>query len=345
MSGIIVESVLWDADVLLYNANSVVSWAIRLLDGTEVSHASLYLGGDRMEVAEALGGRGLIRQTLRESREDCNWIAARRLRSGPATMQPVLDRADHYLQQGNRYAYEQILLLAVICLTRKPKLTPVFRKMVRAAVDAAASFLHELASGDNPREPMICSEFVYRCYDEAREDSYDEYSLRIEGVARPPVSLSAAAAGRPEAAALTAPRGRGIDPDSLLAELSLPAGRVEAMRAAAPGAPEAAKRPAPDKATVNALIQQYLHEVRHDVKPKPVAEEEIDVSELRAAVENLALRYDEAKRRAKGLGAAPVSGYGIRSAVFDRFLRTAADFVTPGDLLFTQSLWDVGKLT
>lgn len=342
MSASIVESALRDADVLLYNADSLVSRAIRLLDGTDVSHASLYLGDDK--TAEALGGRGLIKQTLHQSIEDCNWILARRLRSGPATMKPVLDRADHYLQQGNRYAYEQILLLAVICLTRKPKLTPIFRKMVRAAVDAAAAFLNDLAQGDSPREPMICSEFVYRCYDEAREEWYDEYSLRIEGVVRPSVSVASAGAGRPESAALGAPRGRGIDPESLLAELGLPGAGVRGMGATPPETPQAAKRPAPVPAAVEALIQQYLDEVRHGPGPKPVAEEEIDVNELRAAVENLAWQYDTAKRRARGLGAAPVSGFGLRPGVFDRFLRTAADFVTPGDLVFTQSLWDVGKL-
>jgi len=342
MSPNIVESALREGDVLLYNSDSLVSRAIQLLDGTDVSHASLYLGDGK--TAEALVRGGLIEQTLRQSIEDCNWILARRLRSGPATMKPVLDRADHYLRQGNRYAYEQIVLLAVICLTRKPRLTPVFRKMVRAIIDAAAAFLNGIAQGDSPREPMICSEFVYRCYDEAREQWYDEYSLRIEGAARASALAIGAGAARPDVAAPWFPRGRGIDPDSLLAELSLPAASLKGMRAAPSQEAPAATRPAPVPAAVEALLQQYFEEVRHGRGPKRVAEEEIDVGELRAAVENLAWQYDMARRRAKGLEAAPVSGYGLRHVVFDRFLRTVADFVTPGDLVFTQSLWDVGKL-
>ena len=38
-------------------------------------------------------------------------------------MQPVVNRANFYLDRHERYAYEQILLLAVVCLTRKAKVT------------------------------------------------------------------------------------------------------------------------------------------------------------------------------------------------------------------------------
>src|SRR5262249_7115548 len=70
-----------------------------------------------------------------------------------------------YLAGQVPYAYHQIVLLAILSLTRRIPLPPVGRRLVRVALDQAAGVLNSLV--EDGRQLMICSEFVYRCYDEA----------------------------------------------------------------------------------------------------------------------------------------------------------------------------------
>ena len=91
-------------DILLYRVTdsirSLHSALIRKLDGTEVSHAGLFMGGC---VAEALAvgeHAGLGTQPLTESIAGCDWVAVRRLRNVPGDMQPVLDTAQDVPRPG-----------------------------------------------------------------------------------------------------------------------------------------------------------------------------------------------------------------------------------------------------
>src|SRR5262249_47861698 len=83
--------------------------------------------------------------------------------------QPVVDRVAYYLEHHERYAYEQLLLLAALAATRQlpvsgiPFLGMVIRNVLDSAADVVAKLIHA------GREPMICSEFVYRCYEEAND--------------------------------------------------------------------------------------------------------------------------------------------------------------------------------
>jgi hypothetical protein len=160
------------SDVLLYNGNGLLSDAICFFDGTPYSHAGLFLGDD--EVGEAIA-EGVRKRTAQESFKGKNYILARRLVAGPADMSPVLAVANHYLQQGNRYAFEQVVLLALLALTRKLNENKYLAWLVRKVLDDAADYLMD----HSDRQPMICSEFVYRCYDEALPDKTDPYALSV----------------------------------------------------------------------------------------------------------------------------------------------------------------------
>ena len=83
-------------------------------------------------------------------------------------------------------------MLAFLTLTRKLKVTPVLRTLIRRTLDAAASVLTRYISQN--REPMICSEFVYRAYDEALPEIDDPFSLRIRAFMR---ALTAGPAAAP----------------------------------------------------------------------------------------------------------------------------------------------------
>jgi hypothetical protein len=312
-------------DVLLYERSGVVSSLIRLFDGTDFSHAGLYVGDD--EVGEAVA-KGVVRQPLAVSVRGAKRVRVRRL-IAPAPLDPVVDRARQILAEGERYSYEQIMLLAFLCLTRRLPLTPSLHLLVRRVLDSAASRVAALLAGG--REPMICSEFVYRCYDEALPAPDDVYTLEID-------ALAPAAGRRRASAALPGGRGRGIHPESLLAWALAPS-----SRAWAPAPPPAAGRPpsrrAPgEEGSIDGIARQYLEELSGARPPSRRAPPRDDV-ELRSAV----LRFALALQGPEGLG----GGAALRRAArtpLEGLAYRAADFVTPGDLAKSPSLYDAGTL-
>jgi len=314
----ITAAMLLPAEVLLYRGTGWLSKAIRFFDGTDVSHSSLFLAGTTPSVAEAVS-QGLIERPLATSVADSEWVLARRLKTRPADVAPVLARARSYVSQGNRYGYEQILLLAFLCLIRKPKITPVFKLLLTSVLEKASSLLLKLTA--KGKQPMICSEFVFRSYDEALPDALDLFSLSIrrevtpEGIRQP-------------AARVKVDR---VHPESVLAavmEQHRPRRRAVSEEAAVP------VNPTP-------LIQRYLREVKEPgteaVAPVAVAD-----AEVTAAV----TRFAAAWQKAKEAGAGQVSPESADPGrALTHLYRTAADFVTPGDLLKTESLMTLGKLS
>jgi hypothetical protein len=332
MSESVAEGELQYGDVFLYHGTSLVGRAIRFFDGTEVNHAGLFLDG--AQVGEAIG-RGLVTQPLDRSVRDAEWVLVRRLPDVPADVEPLRARASRYLAQGNRYGYEQILLLAFLCLTRKVKVTPALRPLIRATLDRAASFLNDLgqgATGAGGREPMICSEFVYRSYDEALPAREDPFTIRI----------AVDAPGRRGIAPMTtAARGRGIHPESVLARTLAkpPAARPRGRRGLA--------APAAGGPDLDPLIERYLQEVK-TARPGLRAESPRDAA-VDEAVQRFAVALAAADggnggstRRAKSTRRG-LAAQGVNPALAN-LARVAADFVTPGDLLRSGSLMSLGTL-
>ena len=101
---------LQPGDVLLHKGTAFISRAIQFFDGTDMSHASLYLGNQ--QVGEAIA-EGLVQRDLTTSLHGNEWVKAFRLKDTPADMAPVLQTAEEYLEQGNRYGYEQLLLTRI----------------------------------------------------------------------------------------------------------------------------------------------------------------------------------------------------------------------------------------
>jgi hypothetical protein len=89
---------------------------------------------------------------------------------------PILSRIEYYQINGDRYAYEELMLLSILCITRFPPI-PVIRQVMRVYLDRSLATLPILLS--DGKEPMICSELIYRCYNEA--DTSGKYRIRISG--------------------------------------------------------------------------------------------------------------------------------------------------------------------
>ncbi|KIM05913.1 MAG: hypothetical protein KN64_01335 [Sulfurovum sp. AS07-7] len=167
-------SSLKDGDIFLYHGNKWISKAIRYVDGTEVNHASIFVGDNH--VIEATSG-GVKKNTIEHSKENSSWIKIYRLKERPSDMSPVIARANWYYGQPNRYGFEQILLLAFLCIIRKSKKGNAFRSIAKTVLERAAALLLKMTEAG--KEVLICSELVYRSYDEAYEGIDDPYSLRM----------------------------------------------------------------------------------------------------------------------------------------------------------------------
>ncbi|MHB8973768.1 MAG: C40 family peptidase [Pirellulaceae bacterium] len=337
-------------DILLYRVTDSLrsshSALIRKLDGTEVSHAGLFVDGC---VAEALATgehAGLGTQPLADSIVGCDWVAVCRMQNVPGDMQPVLGTARIYLDQGNRYAYGQILLLAMICLTRKLELSnPLLRRIVYSVINNAAAFVRRMQSGG--KQPMICSEFVYRSYDETiLTDEDDIYTIEIEPLW--PTKTRRQPPGRRRRAEKAVATGHIINPDSLVGQLQAEAGDLR-MGIGMTKARPAPALPETSDEELNDMIDIYMGEdsgMLSITAAVVAAGPELTMRDLRDAVGAFAdSLHDAADAGQKlGTGAKGAPGTRVGATPADTLLEICADFVTPGDLLRSESLVTVGEL-
>lgn len=183
MSAIVKPAQLRPGDVLLYHGDSLVSRLIRLFDGTNYSHASIWDGKHVVEALfEGVAGRPLKASVAGTPYVDCfryrNGKTGRMLGedSAPLPAKPVLAQAAAFEKEASRYAYEEVLLLALLAATRQATAPIPFLGMIlRNILDHAADELARLMAAG--KEPLICSELVFRCYDQAGT----AYQIRIRG--------------------------------------------------------------------------------------------------------------------------------------------------------------------
>jgi len=300
------ERDLSPGDVFLYHGHNILGWAIRLLDGTDVNHAAIYLGDGK--VGEALG-QGVVQTELAQSVQG-SVVRVFRHAPLPSDMKPVLGEAQAILKDGHSYAYGEILLLALLSITRKLPLPHLMGGLLRGILDKAAAILMDITS--QGRKPMICSEFVYRCYDQALTSDPAPYKIKIGGTLK---------------AVGSAPDSR-IDPESLIARLS-----------AAPSLDAVARAPVdttpPSMENIECDLKDFQKKVESGQEKGLVADtiSALLLEELRGHIINFVLKYLAA------LGKDAASSRGIAD-----FLHAQADFVTPGDLLKSPSLQEAGQI-
>ncbi|MFN3729188.1 MAG: hypothetical protein ACK4XJ_05695 [Fimbriimonadaceae bacterium] len=146
------------ADVAFYQGTGTIPRLIMFADRSDVHHVAI--ANTRTTVVEAVHSgiaTNPLASTLIGSRQV--WLGTHAAGLDP---QPIVDRANFYVSQGHRYAYEQIVLLAFLTATRRLPCTPTFQRFLRATLDRAAKLLAGLVPRN--RKAMICSELVYRCF-------------------------------------------------------------------------------------------------------------------------------------------------------------------------------------
>jgi hypothetical protein len=330
-------------DVLLFHGHGFTSWAIRKLDGTRVNHAAIALAGGMLGEA---AGSGLRQFDIAKAVTGSDFTVVRRLPD--QDLAPVLGKANTYLGGSVPYAYQQIVLLALLATTRKIPLPHFARRLLRSVLDHAAAALNDMV--DSGSRTMICSEYVYRCYDEASDAVPDVFALDILGRGGP-LSFGEA----------TVPPG-GEDASFLQWALAQPAESFESARSPAfgvPAAPAAAVDPAQAEEELAPLIAEYAMRVdpgdpevlamapvafsapTESEQPEPTDEEVLSsMASFSIALERHQEEQPEEVPEAFGVGDRVVGG------ALKGLIHVTADpnFVTPGDLLNTPSLKDIGEL-
>lgn len=149
---------LLPGDILLLRSIGPLSDLIAWLSNSPYSHAELVAGGD--ELITAVAGSGVSTASLAErlaapkiSRIDA-WRNSRL--DSDADRKAVLDKARSLI--GTGYAVDQLALAGLLMLVED---IPTARPLLRWAAAAALRYLI-----DQPRDGMVCSELVYRCFAE-----------------------------------------------------------------------------------------------------------------------------------------------------------------------------------
>lgn len=314
-------------DVLLFRGNSFISRAIRFFDGSLVNHAAI--ATSQSELAEA-SGKGLRVFQISEAESSNERMYARRLKD-ESPLEPVVRLARDYVERGVPYAYQQIILLALLALTRRVSFSdPWLRRAVRLTLDRAAQLVNGLF--DSGRKLMICSEFVFRCFDEALPEQYDAYSLDILGFKSGTGRLLSSS---------NLPESDRIQPGALAERLPSFEPTPEALSVTSPlGEPDVAVTLAEAEleslfAKVATLQVGSPTENIRSVAPSDagmVSDDELMQSAFRFSMA-MAANADAAQPAISDPNQlTPLRVEGI--------LNTVADFVTPGDLLRCPSLFD-----
>jgi hypothetical protein len=326
---------LQPGDVLLYSGQSLIGKLIRKLDGTDVTHAGIYVGKGMVGEALMVGHPGIHANPVATSFQGTDWVQVRRLPDGRLDRQPVMTVADRYLAEGDRYAYVEILLVAAICLTRKLDLqNSVLGKIAFGAMNKANRLIAQLTA--QGKQPMICSEFVYRCYDEADEADDDPYSLEIASQTGSSARRWSRRRLRRRGFGAAAPNELpNVHPDSLLGRMMQQPEKLErATMAAAPGVAPAEQV---SDAELNALISEYVHGPHRGAPMAAAASADISRADIEQAAADFSASLIASDQARFG---APMAG-----PMAARVGAAVADFVTPGDLLKSSSLSNVGRIS
>jgi hypothetical protein len=150
---------LQPGDILLSSSTGVTSLGIRLFSMTGVSHASVYLGNG--EVAEAVGN-GVQIISLEDALTHSNSMVS--LRKQKLTdLQAAKLRIFSQNNQGKKYNYKGIIIIAPYTLTRRVCDLPLFFGKGRST---CINTLATVQMGDAPetQTTFFCSQFVIEAF-------------------------------------------------------------------------------------------------------------------------------------------------------------------------------------
>lgn len=158
-------------DVLLFSGEkgSFISQAIMLLTGAPVSHAAIAYSDPSKIVEETPPA---VRLSVAAERFEGRTIYVNRLEPGAESLEPVLSAATEYLNDDEPYAMSNLYLVGLLMLYKRfTPSTPVRKVMIKILKKLTAGIIDYVNQKKAPGKlPMVCSQFVYQCYEDAGSD-------------------------------------------------------------------------------------------------------------------------------------------------------------------------------
>jgi hypothetical protein len=314
---------LKSGDVLLFSGEkgSFISEAIMFLTNSPVSHAALVYSDPSTIVEETPPA---VQVNPARKRFEGRTVYVNRLKKEPTSLSPVIEAAAGYVNDDEPYAMSNLYLVGLLLIYKKfTASTPVQKAMIKILKRLTAHIIDYINKHKTPGKlPMVCSQFVYQCF----EDAGGEYRLNIQN---PVLALAAAGGVQPASVLdLTIQRIRQDRTPSFRSSLSA------AAQAEVTGAPEGSDEE---------LAAELLKALRTEQAAEAAGlEDELVLSVTQfcsaahASITNRTLQ-PEALLLANQLGAAPDA--------LSFFKSEEAYFVTPADLLdHTGNLTQIGTI-
>ncbi|HEY4953707.1 MAG TPA: hypothetical protein VII02_02360, partial [Gemmatimonadaceae bacterium] len=188
-------------DVLLSCGCEALSQLIRRLDGGDYSHAAVWDGKCAVDATE----NGVVRNNLSDDIKEQWYIDAYRWHSptpgstdlGDATYpwDPVIARSNRIVDARTKFAYDELLMGALVIALSKEPTDKWLRWSVRLLLSRVEEWVHEQISARRGTTAMTCSETVAVSFDEAEPPKYT-IEVKVDP-ARDYLILALASAGAP----------------------------------------------------------------------------------------------------------------------------------------------------
>ena len=170
-------SELRPGDVLLSCGDEALSELIRRLDGGDYSHAAVWDGKCAVDATE----KGVVRRDLKKDTDAQWYVDAYRWHSRPPPIdlgepsypfQPVIARSDRIVDARTGFAYDELLLGALVIAVSKKPPDRWLRMAVRLLLSRVEQWVHEHIDARRGTIGMTCSETVAVSFDEAAPPIY-----------------------------------------------------------------------------------------------------------------------------------------------------------------------------
>lgn len=173
-------SELLPGDLILCHGKGFISTAIMLIEEANYSHSAIYAGNG--EIVHAYPPE-LCKTSIDFLFKEEKFLDAFRLtKDGKQPgfpdfpVKPIFEVAKKYINKKEEYAMSHLYLLTLTMLTRDIPLPLDEKIILRGKVDKLTQKLFKKL--DKGKLPMVCSEFVYRCFAEA--DKSGKYTPEID---------------------------------------------------------------------------------------------------------------------------------------------------------------------
>jgi hypothetical protein len=150
-------------DILLHMGKSEISKVVAWAGNSRHSHVAIVLNDDPSTLIETTPKNGVVKSSLKDrlkNKQNFKLIEVYRFVPNltPAWLDALMTTAKNYI--GKPYAVNEVVWLGMICAFRN-KVPVGFweRALVRLAIDLAIK---------SDTTGLTCSEFVYRCFEEAK---------------------------------------------------------------------------------------------------------------------------------------------------------------------------------